>query len=101
MANGFRIELGNVLPQSYNKPNVNQLKYQRGGRMSPTGNPGEYVVNTFIQPIRFRFGYIDPTDGKSVILGNPSEILYIKPKWGYFTPQDDTYIYDWVITFHK
>ena len=29
MANGFRIELGNVLPQSYNKPNVNQLKYQR------------------------------------------------------------------------
>ncbi len=101
---GFYINNSISLPQrwvDFVNSSQNQLKYQRGGKMSPTGNPGEYVVNTFIQPIRFRFGYIDPTDGKSVILGNPSEILYIKPKWGYFTPQDDTYIYDWVITFHK
>ena len=78
----------------------NQLRYQRGYYTTPTGT-GERVVNTFKQPIRFRFAYIDPNDGRSVVLGEPSEELVISPKWGHFAPQDDTYIYDWQIRFHK
>lgn len=80
---------------------ANQLKYQRSGnKMTPTSS-GSYVISTFKQPIRFRFGFVDPTDNKSIILGEPSEELVVSPKWGHFEPQDDTYIYDWQIRFHK
>jgi len=78
----------------------NNLRYQRGWYLTPTDANGNRVVNTFVQPVRFRFGYID-TDGRSVILGEPSDTLYISPKWGYFKAQDDTYIYDWQIRFNK
>lgn len=74
----------------------NQLKYQRGYALVPTGS-GDRVINTFQQPIRFRFGYIDPTNNKSVHLGEPSEVLYISPKWGRFDLDDDTYVYDYQI----
>ena len=75
------------------------LRYQH--RQGAQAAPGQYVVNTFKQPIRFRFAYIDPSDNKSVVLGPPSETLYIKPKWGHFVPQDDTYVYDWQIGFNR
>ena len=77
----------------------NQLRFQRGYYRTPTGN-WNYVLNTFTQPIRFRFACIDPNDGRSIILGNPSEELVISPKWGHFNPQNDTYIYDWQIRHH-
>lgn len=76
------------------------LKWQTTGRLVPTGN-GNSTINTFVQPIRFRFGYIDPKDGRSVILGKPSEQLFVSPKWGHFNPDDDTYVYDWQIRFNR
>lgn len=76
------------------------LRYQR--RTSPITTPGgNRVVNTFKQPIRFRFAYIDPVDNRSVRLGPPSEELYIQPKWGYFNDNVDTYVYDWTIRFNR
>ncbi len=53
MANGFRIELGNVLPQSYNKPNVNQLKYQRvqHNKLDPNFKNLRPTVVTDAQPL--------------------------------------------------
>lgn len=74
----------------------NQLRYQRGNALTPTGS-GNKVVNTFQQPIRFRFGYINPTDNKSVHLGEPSEVLFLTLKWGLFTLDNDTYIYDYTV----
>ena len=75
----------------------NQLKYQRTSyRTLTNGNP---VINTFVQPIRFRFGCLGE-DSRSVLLGDPSDTLFISPKWGEFN-DNDTYIYDWQIRFHK
>lgn len=75
----------------------NQLKYQRTSYGTPTN--GNKVVNTFVQPIRFRFACLGE-DGRSVLLGDPSDTLYISPKWGEFN-DNDTYVYDWQIRFHK
>jgi hypothetical protein len=79
----------------------NQLKYQRSYYTTPTDLLGNRAINTFKQPIRFRFAYINPNDGRSIVLGEPSDELLISPKWGHFIPEDDTYIYDWQIRFHK
>lgn len=69
--------------------------------MSPTDNSGMRAINTFVQPIRFRFACIDPADGRSVIIGPPSEKLLMYPKYGYFTPDDDHYVYDWALKFER
>ena len=74
----------------------NNLKYQRRFYGAPI-EPGVGMVNTFNQRIQFRFAILDPKDGKSIILSNPSEPLLIRVKWGRFEPQDDTYVYDWEI----
>ncbi len=76
----------------------NTLKYQNS-RYGSSVLPGIYNVNTFYQPIRFRFGIIDPEDGKSIILGEPSDELLLGVKGGYFEPQDDYYYYDWTLKF--
>lgn len=97
---GFYKNTSITLPQrwvDFVKDPGNQLRYQRSGYLTPTGFPNESCVNVFKQPIRFRFGYIDPLDGKSVILGEPSEKLYITIKQGLFEPSGDTFIYDWVV----
>lgn len=78
---------------------ANNLKWQRSNALTPTGN-GNFAVNTFKQAIRFRFGHLDK-DGRSIILGEPSEVLIFSPKWGYFQNEDDTYIYDWKLSFQR
>jgi len=79
--------------------NGNQLRWARGWSLTPTGS-GDKAVNTFIQPIRFRFGILDK-DKKTVILGDPSDKILVMPKSGYFTPQDDHYFYDFQAQFER
>lgn len=78
--------------------NTNNLRYQRSIYGSAI-QTGQYVVNTFNQPIRFRFGVIDNGNPNGVILGEPSDVLILGVKSGYFEPDDDHYIYDWTLKF--
>ena len=78
--------------------NTNNLKYQRSIYGSHIDN-FQYVVNTFNQPIRFRFGVIDDENPNGIILGEPSDVLIVGVKSGYFEPDDDHYIYDWTLKF--
>ena len=98
---GFYHDLSN-LPQRKVDWAVNgkqQLKYAHGSGFSPSVNL-QKVIN-YQQGIRFRFACIDVKDGKSVILGKPSEKLYISPKGGYFLTEDDYYWYDFQVKFGK
>lgn len=78
--------------------NTNNLKYQRSIYGSSI-TTGQYVVNTFNQPIRFRFAVIDDENPNGVILGEPSDVLIVGVKSGYFEPDNDHYIYDWTLKF--
>lgn len=88
-----------TLPQdktTFVSTSANLLKFRRS--LMALSN-SIYVVNNFIQPIRFRYAIIDPNNINGVILGEPSEVLLVYPKSGYFAVEDDSYFYDWSVKF--